>query len=156
MTACARLRSSLFRGTGPDSTEDDLDGRPREIRLRNEAQGRAFADQIREVILRMGRDEDYVGGGDMEPGCQLAREFESALFAEVDIHKYQVRCELLRTLKTLGNGRGDPDHAHPLPVQHGPRGRQERRVVIDDEAAQGTHKNSMAAAIALRIAASGN
>lgn len=76
--------------------QDLLDRESRKLPLRNEANSRAFPDELREVVLRLRRDEDHIQVSGVVIACQLPDELESTVLAQADIHQYQIWSEQLR------------------------------------------------------------
>jgi hypothetical protein len=97
--------------------------------------GRRLLDQIDQVGLGVGRDQD-----DGRP-CrvslrQLARQVESALEAEDDVDEHHLGPQLPRPAHRVGRVQRHAHHRHSLTLEEHAGSVQEGRVVVDDEAAE--------------------
>jgi hypothetical protein len=127
----------------------------RELGLRHKPGCLARGDQIREVRLRMGRDQDHrrsLGTAFLD---QAACQVDAALPPKRDIDEKDVGAELLGQPKRLGAVRGDAHDAQALSLEENSRRSEEGSVVIDDEDAE-SHTISVASDKGFRIAASRN
>lgn len=123
-----------------------------ELALRDETSGWALFHQLREVVLWMRGDQDD-GGRSRGVRGEPAGYGETILTAEVNVEQDHVRRELPSALESVAFVRCNPDHGKPLLFEQRARGREERVVVIDDQAA---HNMSIAAGMLGSIAASWN
>ena len=95
------------------TVEDPANGLRRQLRLRQESPRRAFRDEIREVRLRVGRDQD-----DRRPAAavllgQVPGKLEAVFLREPDVDKDQSRFELLRLAERLPAARATPTTDRP-------------------------------------------
>jgi hypothetical protein len=65
-----------------------------EVRLRQETPRRAFCDEIREVRLRVGRDQDDRWAAVPVMLDQVPRTLKAALLREHDVDEGEIRLEL--------------------------------------------------------------
>src|SRR3954453_17703841 len=79
--------------------------------LGEEPDRRAGRDQVREVLLRMGGDQDDRGGDSPPPRPQAPGDVEAALRSELDVHQGDVRPQSLGLLERLLGRRGLADDA---------------------------------------------
>src|SRR5919109_1229022 len=124
--ACSRSSRSS------NSASQDLAEPPRrDVRLREEPDGGAGGDQLREVRLRIRRDQHHGREFLAVLSSEHARKVEAALLAEGDVDQRDVGLELARQLNGL---RARRRHAHdrdPLVLEQRARGGEEARVVVD-------------------------
>src|SRR6266545_2851113 len=146
--------SPLTQIVGGD-VKDLADGARRQAALGQEHGGRAACDQVREVLLGVGGDQDRPRRLQARLAVEPPHELEAALVGEVDVHQRDVRLELLGSSQRLRAGGGNPDHGDPLSFQETACGLHEAGAVVDDEAAQ-SHAARIAGAAPRHIPASWN
>src|SRR6266545_786188 len=108
--------SPLTQIVGGD-VKDLADGARRQAALGQEHGGRAACDQVREVLLGVGGDQDRPRRLQARLAVEPSHELEAALVGEVDVHQRDVRLEVLGSSQRLRAGGGNPDHGDPLSFQ---------------------------------------
>jgi hypothetical protein len=92
-------------------------GPARQLGLGEEPDGRAQVDELPQVGLGVGRDQDHAPGDRIPRLGQPAGEVEAALVAEVDVHERDVRLQLSGAPDRLDARRRHADHPHALSLQ---------------------------------------
>jgi hypothetical protein len=119
------------------SVEQLVDPRGGEFRLGEEADGRTGLDQLEEVALVVGRDENHPRGAAVDAVGETPGEIETALGAEVDVDESDLRPQLLNSPDCLSARGRESDDGDSLTFEQVARSFREARLVVDDEAAQG-------------------
>ena len=100
--------------------DDPPDRARRQIPLRQESHRRALGDEIREVGLRMGRDQDHRGPAAPVVSGQAPGKVEPALIAQCDVDQDDLRPRLRRSPQPLRRSLGHADDAQALAFQENP------------------------------------
>src|SRR4029453_3477906 len=118
------------------ASEQVADGVGRQGGLGQEPDGRAGRDQLRVVLLGMGRDQDHRGRDLAGLVVEAPGQLQAALATQVDIQQGDVRAQLHRAPERLGAVGGDADDGDALAFQEAAGGVQEPGAVVDDQAAK--------------------
>ena len=115
-----------------------LDRDRKQSGLREEADGGARLDQVRQVRLRVHGDEDEMARPQAGVGRVALHQIESALPVHLDVDDCHVRAQRAHaTDRLLGGGRhADDPETSGLEQGAGARRAEEARVVVDDQAAR--------------------
>src|SRR5580704_5490277 len=124
-----------------------------QLRLGQEAPRRAFRDEIREVRLRVGRDQDDRRAAVPIVLDQVPRTLKPALLREHDVDEGEIRLEFPGSPERLRARQGNAHDGQALPLEEDACSLKERPVVIHNEDAS-RHRTSVAGGTPRRIAAS--
>src|SRR5580704_7967945 len=114
-----------------------------QLRLGQEAPRRAFRDEIREVRLRVGRDQDDRWAAVPIVLDQVPRTLKAALLREHDVDEGEIRLELLGSAERLRRRHGDAHDGQALAFEENARSLEERPVVVHNQD-PGRHRTSVA------------
>jgi hypothetical protein len=105
----------------------------RQADLRDEPDGRAVGDQVREVVLVVGRDEHHAPVELREALDEAGGEHEAALAAESDVGQDDVRVQRFRLAQRVRLVRRRADDIHSAVHEMVLGNREESLVVVHDE-----------------------
>src|SRR6266511_1094799 len=121
---------------GRSRWQQPADGVGRQVGLGQEPDGGTLRDQLGEVVLGVGGEQDHRR---WRRPCRLLEspgELEAALAGQVDVDQRDVRSEPFDLLQRLDDAGGDPDDGDPLALEVAAGGLQEAGAVVNEEAAQ--------------------
>jgi hypothetical protein len=124
---------SLLAGRPP---EQALDGDGGQGRLRQEPDRRTGLDQIGEIVLGVGGDEDQLPGIDMRVVEESSSHVEATFRAEADVDERHVGMQVGRAQDGVRARGRDADDSNALLLEQRSSGPEKARAVIDDQAAQ--------------------
>src|SRR3984957_5105491 len=111
------LRRSEVSASARAAVEYSANCVGRQLRLRQETPSRAFRDEIREVRLRVGRDQDDHWAADPIVLDQVPRTLEAALLREHDVNEGESRLELPGSPERLCARQGNAHDRQALPLE---------------------------------------
>jgi hypothetical protein len=112
-------------------------------------------DQINHVVARARRDQDHRPSFRRIVRHQAPRKVEAALVSEGDVDENDVGSKPLRFRERLGSRRSDAGDRQALSLEQRASGHKKRRVVVDDQQANG-HAITVPTAGSSRIMANRN